>query len=44
VPLAADGSFALADTPPAQPLTYRAVYRDANGLPVASLVRSVLGG
>ena len=31
------------DTPPARPLTYRAVYRDANGLPLSSLVRSVLG-
>ena len=43
LPLAADGTFALTDTPPARPLTYRAVYRDANGLPLSSLVRSVLG-
>jgi len=43
LPLAADGTFALTDTPPVRPLTYRAVYRDANGLPLASLVRSVLG-
>jgi hypothetical protein len=44
LPVAADGAFTLADTPSTGPLTYRAVYRDANGLPVASLVRSVLGG
>jgi hypothetical protein len=43
LPLAADGSFALTDTPPQRPLTYRAVYRDANGLPLSALVRSVLG-
>jgi hypothetical protein len=43
LPLAADGTFALTDTPPRRPLTYRAVYRDANGLPLSSLVRSVLG-
>jgi hypothetical protein len=43
LPLAADGTFALTDTPPQRPLTYRAVYRDANGLPLSSLVRSVLG-
>jgi len=43
LPLAADGTFALIDTPPQLPLTYRAVYRDANGLPLSSLVRSVLG-
>ena len=43
LPLAADGTFALTDTPPVRPLTYRAVYRDANGLPLSSLVRSVLG-
>ncbi len=43
VPLAADGTFALTDTPPQRPLTYRAVYRDADGLPLSSLVRSVLG-
>jgi hypothetical protein len=43
LPLAADGTFGLTDTPPARPLTYRAVYRDANGLPLSSLVRSVLG-
>jgi hypothetical protein len=44
LPLAPDGTFALTDTPPQRPLTYRAVYRDANGLPLSSLVRSVLGG
>lgn len=44
VPLAADGTFSLADTPPVRPLTYRAVYRDANGVPLAALVRGVLGG
>jgi len=43
VPLAADGTFSLADTPSVRPLTYRAVYRDANGIPVASLLRTVLG-
>jgi hypothetical protein len=44
LPLAADGSFAASDLPPVRPLTYRAVYRDpASGLPLASLVRSVLG-
>ena len=43
LPLAADGTFAFDDTPPAGPLTYRAVYRDANGLPLSSLVRSALG-
>ena len=39
LPLAADGTFSLTDTPPVRPLTYRAVYRDANGLPLSSLVR-----
>jgi hypothetical protein len=39
LPLAADGTFALADTPPQRPLTYRAVYRDASGLPLSSLLR-----
>jgi hypothetical protein len=43
LPLAADGTFSLTDTPPERPLTYRAVYRDANGLPLAALVRDVLG-
>jgi hypothetical protein len=44
LPLAADGTFAATDLPPARPLVYRAVYRDpASGLPVASLVRTVLG-
>jgi hypothetical protein len=43
LPLAADGTFSLTDTPPERPLTYRAVYRDANGLPLSALVRSVLG-
>jgi len=43
LPLAADGTFALTDLPLQRPLTYRAVYRDANGLPLSSLVRSVLG-
>jgi hypothetical protein len=43
LPLGADGTFAFTDTPPQRPLTYRAIYRDANGLPLSSLVRSVLG-
>lgn len=43
VPLAADGTFTLSDTPPARPVTYRAIYRDANGVPVAALLRTVLG-
>ncbi|HVH51307.1 MAG TPA: hypothetical protein VM690_04120, partial [Gaiellaceae bacterium] len=45
LPLAADGSFTTTDLPPTRPLTYRAIYRDpANGgLPLASLVRTVLG-
>jgi hypothetical protein len=43
LPLATDGSFALTDTPPQRPLTYRAVYRDANGLPLSALLRTVLG-
>ena len=43
VPLAADGTFTLTDLPPSRPLTYRAVYRDANGVPLASLVRDILG-
>jgi hypothetical protein len=43
LPLAADGTFTLSDLPPSRPLVYRAVYRDANGVPLASLVRTVLG-
>ena len=44
LPLAPDGSFAATDLPPVRPLVYRAVYRDpASGLPLASLVRTVLG-
>ncbi len=43
LPLPPDGTFSLTDTPPERPLTYRAVYRDGNGLPLSSLVRSVLG-
>lgn len=43
LPLAADGTFTLTDLPPARPLTYRAVYRDGNGVPLACLVRTVLG-
>jgi hypothetical protein len=43
LPLAADGTFSLTDTPPSRPLTYRAVYVDANGVPVSSLVRTALG-
>jgi hypothetical protein len=44
LPVAADGTFAASDTPPSRPLTYRAVYRDpTSGLPLASLVRSILG-
>jgi hypothetical protein len=42
LPLAADGTFALTDTPSQRPLTYRAVYRDVSGLPLSSLVRNVL--
>jgi len=42
--LGADGSFTATDTPPLRPLTYRVVYRDAaSGLPIAALVRDVLG-
>ena len=45
LPLAADGSFSYVDTPPVRPLLYRAVYVDpASGLPLASLLRTVLGG
>lgn len=44
VPLAADGTYTFADTPPVRPLVYRVVYRDANGLPVSSLLRTILGG
>ena len=43
LPLAPDGTFSLTDTPPVRPLTYRAVYRDASGLPLSALVCSVLG-
>jgi hypothetical protein len=43
VPLTADGTFTLTDLPPTRPLTYRAIYRDANGVPLASLVRTILG-
>jgi hypothetical protein len=43
VPLAPDGTFTLTDLPPSRPLTYRAVYRDENGVPLAALVRTVLG-
>jgi hypothetical protein len=43
LPLAADGTFSLTDLPPSRPLTYRAVYRDANGVPLAALVRTILG-
>jgi hypothetical protein len=43
VPLAADGTFTLSDLPPTRPLTYRAVYRDVNGVPLAALVRTILG-
>jgi hypothetical protein len=43
LPLAADGTFTLTDAPLQRPLTYRAVYRDANGLPLSALVRKVLG-
>lgn len=45
LPVAADGSFSTTDLPPTRPLAYRAIYRDpANGgLPLASLVRTVLG-
>ena len=44
LPLAADGTFSFVDTPPVRPLVYRAVFVDpASGLPLASLVRTVLG-
>jgi hypothetical protein len=43
VPLAPDETFTLTDLPPSRPLTYRAVYRDANGVPLSSLVRAILG-
>lgn len=45
VPVAADGSFSTVDLPPVRPLLYRAVYVDpSSGLPIASLLRTVLGG
>jgi hypothetical protein len=45
LPLAADGTFSTVDTPPVRPLVYRAVYVDpASGLPIAALLRTVLGG
>lgn len=45
LPLAADGSFSYVDSPPVRPLLYRAVYVDpASGLPLGSLLRTVLGG
>ena len=45
LPLAADGTFSYLDTPPVRPLVYRAVVVDpASRLPLASLVRTVLGG
>ncbi|HVM57366.1 MAG TPA: hypothetical protein VMT74_07880 [Gaiellaceae bacterium] len=44
-PVAADGTFSTVDLPPTRPLLYRAVYVDpSSGLPIASLVRTVLGG
>ncbi len=43
LPLPADGTFTLSDLPPSRPLTYRAVYRDPNGIPLAALVRTILG-
>lgn len=44
LPLAPDGTFSFVDTPPVRPLVYRAVFVDpASGLPLASLVRTVLG-
>ena len=45
VPIAADGTFSAVDLPPVRPLLYRAVYVDpSSGLPIASLLRTVLGG
>jgi hypothetical protein len=41
--LAPDGTFSVGDTPPTRPVTYRAIYRDASGVPVAALLRTVLG-
>jgi hypothetical protein len=44
VPLAADGSFAVADAPPSSPVFYRAVYVDpATGVPYAALLRTPVG-
>jgi hypothetical protein len=44
LPLAPDGTFTALDTPAVRPLTYRAIYREpASGLPIAALVRDVLG-
>jgi hypothetical protein len=43
LPLGADGGFSFADTPLARPVTYRAVYRNAGGPPVAALLRTVIG-
>jgi hypothetical protein len=43
-PVAADGSFAAEDVPPASPTLYRAVYVDgATGIPYASLLRVPVG-
>lgn len=43
-PIAADGSFTFADTPPVRPLVYRAVYVDpATGVPYAALLRRPIG-
>ncbi|MHB8470777.1 MAG: hypothetical protein ACYDCH_13645 [Gaiellaceae bacterium] len=45
LPLAADGTFSASDLPASRPLTYRAIYRDpVSGLPLAALVRTLLGG
>jgi len=44
VPLAADGSFAVADAPPSSAVFYRAVYVDpATGVPYAALLRTPVG-
>ena len=44
VPVATDGTFTASDVPPVRPLVYRAIYRDASGVPVAALTRDILGG
>jgi hypothetical protein len=40
--LASDGSFTVVDANPFLPATYRAVYTDSSGVPVAHLVRQIV--